>query len=111
MRVDVRYEFTPGSIRRVDTYFPSAPLETRLISFEFGSFSEAARVSGTRVTFGAGEVSELYVQGLQSCRVEEPIASDLYRAPHGAMKTRVSCSTANVTLQMPFTIAWTLKYR
>jgi hypothetical protein len=111
MRVEVRYEFAPGSIRRVDTYLPSTSLDVKLISFEFGSFSEAARASGTRVTFGTGDVSELNVEGLQSCQVEAPIASDLYRAPHGAMKTRVSCTTTNVTLQKPFTIAWTLKYR
>ena len=111
MSVEVRYEFAPGSIHRVDTYRPSAPLDVKQISLEFGSFSAAARVSGTRVTFGRGDVSELNVEGLQSCVVESPVVSDLYRAPHGAMTTRVVCTTSAVTLQNPFTIAWTLKYR
>ena len=111
MGVDVQYEFAPGSIRRVDTYLPSAPLDVKQISLEFGSFSEAARVNGTRITFGSGEVSELNVEGLQSCQAESSIASDVYRAPHGAMKTRVSCASTSVKLQQPFTIAWTLKYR
>ena len=111
MSVDVRYSFAPGSIRRTDTYRPSSSLDVKQVSFEFGSFSEGAKVDGTRVTFGTGDVTELSVEGLQSCRVEAPIASDIYRAPHGAMKTRVVCTTSNVTLQKPFTIAWTLKYR
>ena len=111
MSVDVRYEWSRGSVRQIETYAPSTPLDVTQISLEFASFSDAAKVNGTRITFGRGEVSELKVEGLQGCKAESSIASDVYRAPHGAMKTRVSCASTSVKLQQPFTIAWTLKYR
>ena len=111
MTVDVRYELAPGRIRRVDSYVPSKPLDVNRISFEFGSFSEEARVDGTRIRFGRGDVYELDVEGLRQCLVETRTAADAYRTPHGAMKTRISCSTESVTLDKPFTFSWTLKYR
>jgi hypothetical protein len=111
LKVNVRYQLSPGSIQRVDTYVPSSPLDIKRISWEFASFSEDARVEGTHVRFGRGDVHELKIQGLQHCQAEALIESEVYRAPHGAMKTRISCSTENVTLDKPFTISWTLRYR
>lgn len=108
---DVRYELASGSIRRVETYRAAAPLDVTRISFEFASFSEQPRVDGTRIRFGSGDVTELVVEGLQTCDAQ-PVSSDsVYKAPHGAMKTVVRCYAEKVRLDKPFTVAWTLRYR
>jgi hypothetical protein len=107
----VRYDLGMGSIRRVETYRAAAPLDVSRISFEFASFSEQPRVEGTRIRFGAGDVTELSVEGLQSCEAESVAADSTYKAPHGAMKTVVRCRSEKITLDKPVTISWTLRYR
>jgi hypothetical protein len=111
MTVEVRYELSPGSIRLTNRYVPSKTLDVRRISFEFGAFSEDARVDGTRIRFVRGEVTELNIDGLQHCVAELLAEAGVYRSPNGAMKTRVSCSSENIVLDKPFTFAWELKYR
>lgn len=108
---DVRYELGQGSIRRVETYRAAAPLAVNRISFEFGSFSEQPKVDGTRIRFGAGDVTELHVEGLQACTAESVSADGAYKASHGPMKTVVRCHSEKVTVDKPFSITWTLRYR
>ena len=107
----VRYELSPGTIRRIEIYQPTIPLDVNRISFEFGSFSEQPRVEGTRIRFGSGNVTELHISGLQSCTAEKADPTGIYRAAHGSMKTVVRCHSENVRLEKPFTIEWTMKYR
>lgn len=108
---DVRYELGQGSIRRIEIYRAAAPLAVNRISFEFGSFSEQPKVDGTRIRFGAGDVTELHVEGLQACTAESVSADGAYKASHGPMKTVVRCHSEKVTLDKPFSITWTLRYR
>ena len=108
---DVRYELGAGSIRRIETYRAAAPLEVNRISFEFGSFSEQPQVDGTRIRFGAGDVTELHVEGLQTCDAQAAAADSVYKASHGLMKTVVRCYSDKLTVDKPMTITWTLKYR
>ena len=108
---EVRYEFGAGNIRRIETYRAPAPLAVNRISFEFGSFSEQPTVDGTRIRFAAGDVTELHVEGLQMCEAQPVQADSVYKASHGAMKTVVRCHSAAMTLDKPFTISWTLRYR
>jgi hypothetical protein len=110
LAVDVEYVFSPGSIQRRDRFVPSHAIEARKVSMEFASFSSAPRVTGTRVTFGAGAVYEMNVEGLNECHVQAPIGNAVYRASHGSMNTLVTCGTDNITLDRPFTVSWTLKY-
>ena len=107
----VRYELSPGRIRRIETYQPAQRLDVKRISFEFASFSELPTVKGTRIRYGRGGVTELRVEGVQKCSAEPVDPSGIYRAAHGPMKTVVRCYSENVRLEEPFTIAWTLKYR
>jgi hypothetical protein len=107
----VRYEFATGRIRRVETYQSSAPLDVSRIAFEFGSFSEQPRVDGTRIRFGSGDVTELFVEGLHTCEAVPAPADSIYKASHGPMKTVVRCYAENLKIDRPFTIAWTLRYR
>jgi hypothetical protein len=108
---DVRYELQRGAIRRIETYRAAAPLAVSRISLEFGSFSEQPKIDGTRIRFGAGDVTELHVEGLQACTAEPVSADGAYRASHGPMKTVVRCHSEKVTLDKPFSITWTLRYR
>lgn len=108
---EVRYELGSGSIRRIETYRATSPLAVNHISFEFGSFSEQPRVDGTRIRFGAGDVTELLVEGMQTCDAQPVPADGVYKASHGPMKTVVRCHSEKVTLDKPLTIAWTLRYR
>jgi hypothetical protein len=108
---EVRYKFEPGRITRVERYRPAKPLAVDRISFEFGSFSEQPRVDGTRIRFGAGDVTELSVEGLESCGAQPVAADSVYKAPHGSMKTVIRCQSEKVTVAMPFTISWTLRYK
>jgi hypothetical protein len=111
LKSTVRYELSAGSLRRIETYQPSAPLDVNRIAFEFGSFSEQPRVEGTRIRFNRGEVTELTVEGLQTCEASPVESGSLYKAPHGAMKTVVRCHSENIRLDKPFTISWTLRYQ
>jgi hypothetical protein len=108
---EVRYELGAGSIRRSETYRVAAPLEVNRVSFEFGSFSEQPRVDGTRIQFGTGEVTELHVEGLQTCDAQPVVADSVYKASHGPMKTVVRCYSEKLTLDKPMTISWTLRYK
>ena len=108
---DVRYELERGAIRRIETYRAAAPLVVNRIALEFGSFSEQPKVDGTRIRFGAGDVTELHVEGLQACTAEPVSADGAYRASHGPMKTVVRCHSEQATLDKPFSITWTLRYR
>ena len=108
---EVRYELGAGRIRRVETYRATQPLAVNRISMEFGSFSEQPQVDGTRIRFGAGDVTELQVEGLQTCDAYPVPADGAYKASHGPMKTVVRCYAEKMTLDKPFTIAWTLRYR
>jgi hypothetical protein len=108
---DVRYEFAAGSIRRIETYRATQPLAVDRISMEFGSFSEQPQVNGTRIRFGAGDVTELQVEGLRTCETQPAATDGVYKASHGPMKTVVRCQSEKVTLDKPLTISWTLRYR
>jgi hypothetical protein len=108
---EIRYEFQPGRITRVETYRAAAGLAVDRISLEFGSFSEQPRVDGTRVRFGAGDVTELHVEGLSACEAQSAPAESVYKASHGPMKTVMRCHSDKVTLDKPLTISWTLRYR
>jgi hypothetical protein len=108
---EVRYEFEIGRITRVETYRAAVPLGVDRMSFEFGSFSEQPRIDGTRIRFGAGDVTELTVEGLRACDAQPVTADSIYKAPHGAMKTVVRCQSEKMTLDKPLTITWTLRYR
>lgn len=107
----VRFELLPASIRRVEVYQPAAPLDIRRISLEFASFSEQPQVERTRIRFGRGGVTELNIEGLQTCEASQVEPGSIYKASHGAMKTVVRCHSESVRLEQPFTIVWTLTYR
>ncbi len=112
LAADVRYELAPGRIGRRDTYRPARPLAVKQIALEFASFSTGVeRVGEGRFAFASGDVHEVQIEGLHACTARPLDGSAPYRAPHGAMRTLVSCTTDNVTLDKPFTIAWTLRYR
>lgn len=110
MSSDIRYELGSGRIRRIETYRAVAPLDVSRIALEFGSFSEQPRVEGTRIRFDTGDVTELYVEGMQACEAQPAPVDGAYKAPHGPMKTVVHCHSEGVTLDKPMTISWTLRY-
>jgi hypothetical protein len=112
LSVDTRYTFAPGTITRVDTYTPRGTLRASSIELDFGSFSTAAAVNGTTITFAHGDVAAFSVQGVDSCSAE-PIAESNaeYHTPEGAMTTIAKCVSRDRTLDKPFTIGWTIRYR
>ncbi|MEC5384318.1 hypothetical protein VVD49_01215 [Uliginosibacterium sp. H3] len=111
LSVATRYTLDSGVITRTDVFTPLAPLENVGLSLEFASFGEDARVDGSTVHFGSGAVKEFSVTGLAGCHVDSVAADSLYGAPMGQLKTRVVFSATALTLDAPFSISWTLKYR
>ncbi|UGQ45773.1 hypothetical protein [Massilia endophytica] len=111
IKLDSVYTMAPGVITRTDTYTPVGKQEVKQISLDFASFSDGAKVQAGTVRFAEGAVYEYSVKGLGGCKAEPTNGSDLYKAPYGPMKTLVSCSSGQLTMDKPLVIQWTLKYR
>ena len=96
LKSDVRYELGPGSIRRIETYRAgdAARRQSNLVRVRHRSPNSRA---STARGFGsaAGDVTELYVEGLQTCEAQPAEADSVYKAPHGPMKTVVRCHSDN----------------
>jgi len=111
LRVSTRYEFSPGSIRRLDTYTPVAPIEVSSITMAFGTFSTQPTGTGANVRFGQGAVRSFATSGLDRCEASSAEQDADYHTPVGAMKTKVICTTGPRTVTAPFTIGWDLRYQ
>jgi hypothetical protein len=111
LSVETRYTFDSGVITRTDLFTPAASLENASLSLEFASFGEDAQVVGNAVQFVSGAVQEFSVSGLVECHVDNVADDAMYGAPMGQMKTRVVFSSKGLTLDGPFSMSWTLKYR
>ena len=111
LRVSTRYEFAPGSIRRLDTYTPVAPIEVSGITMVFGTFSTQPTGTGANVRFDQGAVRSFATSGLDRCEASSAGQDPEYRTPVGAMKTKVICTTGPRTVSAPFTIGWDLRYQ
>lgn len=108
--VATTYTLDAGVITRRDSFMPTEALHGVNIEMEFASFSEEAEVVGNTVRFGRGEVYEFSVEGFTRCELLPADEDERYRAPTGAMRTRVRCRCENLDLTGPLTLAWTLKY-
>ena len=111
LAVDTTYTLDSGTITRTDRYTPAQPLSGVSIELEFASFSQQAKQQGSTVSFGDGAAAEFSVSGLPDCRVDSVSGDPLYRAPMGQLHSRVRCAGQGLTLDAPFTISWTLRYR
>ena len=105
------YTLESGVLTRTDVYTPAAPLKVAQLSLEFASFSDAATVDGKTVHFGEGDVTAFEVAGLDGCVAEKTEGKEPFKAPYGAMKTHVSCTSKDFTLSGPLTVKWTMRYR
>lgn len=110
MSVETKYSFDSGTITRTDTYTPAAPLEGVRIDMEFASFSEGCLLEGDTARFTDGAVHEFAATGFSTFQLDTVEANELYRGPMGQMKSRVTCSSGPMTLNEPFSLAWTLRY-
>ncbi len=111
LRVSTRYEFAPGSIRRLDTYTPVAPLEVAGITMAFGTFSTQPAGTGANVRFGEGAVRSFATSGLDRCEASSAEQDTDYHASIGAMRTKVICTAGPRTVTAQFTIGWDLRYQ
>ena len=111
LRVTTRYEFAPGSIRRLDTYTPVAPLDVASITMAFGTFSTRPTAATTAVRFGEGAIRSFATEGLDRCAATSAAQDVAYHTPIGPMQTRVICTAGPRTVTAPFTIGWDLPYR
>ena len=111
IRLDTVYTFEPGKITRTDTYTPAVPLQVIRLSLDFGSFSDAATLSGNSFTFGSGAVRGFDVSGLAGCTVESADASEAFKAPYGPMKTHVGCATGAFNFSEPMVVKWAIRYQ
>ncbi|MDB5800042.1 MAG: hypothetical protein JWL63_981 [Rhodocyclales bacterium] len=111
LKAETTYTLDSGVITRTDRYTPQAPLQGVKISFEFASFSEDAVIEGNKIRFGKGVAQSLEMNGLQRCQIDRVAGIEVYRTPMRAMNTRVTCESGPATLDQPFTIGWTLRYR
>ncbi|MDP5238783.1 hypothetical protein Q9Q94_04545 [Uliginosibacterium sp. 31-16] len=111
LAVETCYTLDSGVITRTDRYTPREPLDGVSISLEFASFSTRATQQGHTVSFADGAAAQFSVSGLPECRVDDVSRDSLYRAPMGQMHTCVRCEAHVMTLDRPFTLSWTLRYR
>jgi hypothetical protein len=111
VKVETRYTFEPGRIVRTDRFIPNAPVDVAKIEIEFGSFSGDATVRSGDVRFGQGDVTRFTVKGAGACTAEAVDGRQPYRAPTGALATRVACATGPMRLERPHEVRWTLEYR
>jgi hypothetical protein len=111
LMLETTWKIDTGIIIRTDRYTPVIPLKVNKIELEYASFSVGGVREGTRVDFGSGEATKFEVGGLTDCKLDSVADNEIYRAPTGQMKTRVSCQSEALTLEKPFTISWTMHYR
>ncbi len=110
IKVETSYSLQPGAITRTDRYTPTAPLDVRKLTLEFGSFSEGASVNGNTVRFKDGAVQAFEVAGLAACKAEPANGSADWRAPYGQMQTVVSCESGAFSMREPLVVSWTIRY-
>ncbi|SHF23242.1 hypothetical protein SAMN02745148_02115 [Modicisalibacter ilicicola DSM 19980] len=111
LKVETRYDFSPGKITRTDIYRSDEALEVDDIELEFASFSNDATLDGNTVTFNEGDVVEFSVTGLDECEVESVDGEPPYQTPVGPLLTRVACESSDVTIDDPMKIGWSIKYK
>jgi len=115
LKVETTYTLDHGVITRSDRYTPTVSLDGVRISMEFASFSEGGVLDGTQgkslLRFAHGDVYEFEVSGFSTCTLDSVADKELYRAPMGQMKSRISCQSDGAKLDQPFTLSWTLRYR
>lgn len=111
LAVETTYTLDTHLITRTDRYTPAEVLEDVDIALEFACFSERFFCQGNVVEFADGAVEEFRVEGLKQCEVDSIGDDPLYRAPMGRFFCRVRAESHGVTLDQPFTISWSLRYR
>jgi hypothetical protein len=111
LRVDTTYVLDSGVMKRTDVFTPTVPLENASVMMEFASFGKNASTNGNTVSYSDGAVYEFSVTGLDECHVDDVSNDRLYGAPMGQLNTRAVFTSSGLTLDKPFTISWTLKYR
>ncbi len=110
IQLETVYTMAPGQITRTDKYTAQSPLQVARLSLDFASFSEQATLRGNKVSFAQGTVTDFSITGLQECAIEETRGDERFKSPNGPMKTHLSCSTKNFSLDKPLTITWVMKY-
>ena len=111
LAVTTTYVFEPGIITRTDVYIAKQPLALKSIAMAFGSHSGDPVTRNLTTRFGAGDVREFTVAGLDSCESAAVLDDDRYHVAQGALRTKVNCLRKAFTMQEPVTIRWELRYR
>lgn len=111
LRVSVRYDVSPGVIRRSDIYTPKAPIDVRGVTMAFGTFSTLPSNGPTAFRFGEGAVRSFATQGFDRCTAAEAGGDADYHTPIGAMQTKVACAMDARRIAAPFTLGWEIRYR
>ncbi|HLA73960.1 MAG TPA: hypothetical protein VK624_20830 [Steroidobacteraceae bacterium] len=109
--VTTTYVFEPGIITRTDVYTAKQPIALKSVVMAFGSHSGKPVTSNLTTRFGAGDVREFRVAGMDSCESAAVLDDIRYHVAQGALRTKVNCVRKAFTMQEPVTIRWELRYR
>jgi hypothetical protein len=105
------YRFAKGKITRTDVYAPNGSQDIRDLSLSFASFSSDAKLQGSEVSFGTGEVTKFVATGFDQCTTRATDGAHAFKSPNGAMLTHVQCRRASFTMNEPITLQWVVEYK
>ncbi|MDO5418137.1 MAG: hypothetical protein Q4F29_13120, partial [Lachnospiraceae bacterium] len=103
--------WTPGQIRREDTFYIKEEVSVSSIDLEFLTFSDNHQMlsDGTGAEFLNGGISRIMAEGYESCSVEKAEDTERYHTPEGALKNHIRWEKRDVRGRKAV-VSWTMGY-